>query len=221
VASGNLSVIDTNPASGTFHTVIATVATAVFSRGIAITPNGARAYVAVGIGIFPGPDSVMVVDTNPASGTFHTVLATITVQSNPWGVAITPDGARVYVVNNGSNTVSVINTATNTVTATLTDVGGDPQGIAITPNGAKAFVASTFDTAKVIDTDPASGTFHTVLATVALGSGPAGVAITPAPAAAIPGVSRAGVGVLAGLLLAASLWAFRQRRRRPGAPALP
>jgi uncharacterized repeat protein (TIGR01451 family) len=170
-ASGNLSVIDTNPASPAFHTVIATVATATFSRGIAITPNGARAYVAVGLGIFPGPDQVKVVDTNPASPTVHTVLATITVQSSPLAVAITPDGTRVYVVNNGSNSVSVISTATNTVTATLSPGAGDPQGIAITSDGAK-----------VIDTNPASGAFHTVLATVALGSGPAGVAITPASA---------------------------------------
>lgn len=181
VASGNLSVIDTNPASPAFHTVIATVATATFSRGIAITPNGAFAYVPVGIGIYPGPDQVMVVDTNPASPTFHTVLATITVQSNPWGVAITPDGTRVYVVNIGSNSVSVISTATNTVTATLSGVAGDPQGVAITPDGKRAYVTSTFYVAKVIDTDPASPTFHTVIATVTLGLGPSGIAITPAP----------------------------------------
>ena len=35
------------------------------------------------------------------------------------GVAVTPDGAFVYVTNSGSDTVSVIDTATNTVTAAV------------------------------------------------------------------------------------------------------
>ena len=220
VGSAEVSVLDTDPASPTFHTVIATVATATSARGIAITPDGARAYVAVRIGIFPDPDEVKVLDTDPASPTFHTMLAAIPVGSNPWGVAITPDGSRVYVVNNGSNTVSAINTATNAVTATLTNVGGDPQGIAITPDGGTAFVASTFDAAKVIDTDPASGSFHTVLATVALGNGPAGVAVTPAPApvvavTAIPGVGVWGLLVLATLLMAAMAWRLKHTRGQP------
>ena len=52
------------------------------------------------------------------------------VGNNPWGVAVTPDGTKVYVANSGSdNTVSVIDTATNTVTATVT-VGITPMGIA-------------------------------------------------------------------------------------------
>lgn len=35
------------------------------------------------------------------------------------GVAVTLDGKSVYVANLGSNTTSVINSATNTVTATV------------------------------------------------------------------------------------------------------
>ena len=37
----------------------------------------------------------------------------------PVGVAITPDGAFAYVANNGNHTVSVIETASNTVVATV------------------------------------------------------------------------------------------------------
>ncbi len=44
-----------------------------------------------------------------------------------------------YVSNLGSNTVSVIDTATNTVVATV-PVGNGPSGVAITPNGAFAYV---------------------------------------------------------------------------------
>ena len=38
----------------------------------------------------------------------------------PSGVAVSPDGSKVYVTNVGTNTVSVIDTATNAVTATIT-----------------------------------------------------------------------------------------------------
>ena len=56
-------------------------------------------------------------------------------------MAVTPNGAYAYVTNDGSSTVSVISTATNTVTATVT-VGNTPYGVAVTPNGAYAYVTN-------------------------------------------------------------------------------
>ena len=47
------------------------------------------------------------------------MVATVPVGSDLIGVAVTPDGAFVYVTNTGSDTVSVIATATNTVVATV------------------------------------------------------------------------------------------------------
>jgi DNA-binding beta-propeller fold protein YncE len=38
----------------------------------------------------------------------------ITVGASPEGVAVTPDGSKVYVANSGSNTVLVIATASYT-----------------------------------------------------------------------------------------------------------
>ena len=101
-------------------------------------------------------------------------MATVTVGSGPEGVAITPDGAFAYVANSGSNTVSVIATASNTVVATVT-VGSGPEGVAITPDGAFAYVANSgSNTVSVIATAS-----NTVVATVTVGSAPFGVAITP------------------------------------------
>ena len=65
----------------------------------------------------------------------------MTVGLYPDGVAVTPDGTKVYVTNYGSNTVSVIDTATNTVTATVT-VGTNPRGVAVSPDGKKVYVAN-------------------------------------------------------------------------------
>ena len=58
--------------------------------------------------------------------------------SYPVSVAVSPNGAYAYVTNEGSNSVSVINTATNTVTATI-PVGTEPYGVAVTPNGDYAY----------------------------------------------------------------------------------
>jgi len=55
-------------------------------------------------------------------------------------VAVTPDGSKVYVTNYTVNTVLVINTATNTVTATI-PVGNNPYGVAVTLDGSKVYVA--------------------------------------------------------------------------------
>ena len=57
----------------------------------------------------------------------------------PWGVAVSPDGKRVYVANQQSNNISVIDTETNRVTATVS-VGSSPFGVATTPDGSKVYV---------------------------------------------------------------------------------
>jgi YVTN family beta-propeller protein len=61
-------------------------------------------------------------------------------------VAITPDGSKVYVAdgfNGFYGPVSVIDTATNTVTATIPVVGGSAHfGVAVTPDGSKVYVTN-------------------------------------------------------------------------------
>jgi YVTN family beta-propeller protein len=48
-------------------------------------------------------------------------------------VAITPDVAFAYVSNRRSNDISVINTATITLAATVSGVAALPEGLAIKP----------------------------------------------------------------------------------------
>jgi alpha-galactosidase len=98
----------------------------------------------------------------------------ITVGSDPSGVAVTPDGKYVYVTNHGSKSVDVIDTATNTVVATI-PVGAGPYGVTITPDGKTAYVAdSGSNNVDVIDTAT-----NTVVARVPVGAQPYGLAITP------------------------------------------
>jgi YVTN family beta-propeller protein len=118
--NGTVSVIDTAT-----NTVGATISLGTSQNpfGVAITPDGTRAYVTIN---FPN-NFVLVIDTAT-----NTVVATIPVGVGPDGVAITPDGTRAYVTNDDSDTVSVIDTTTNTVVATV-PVGVGPVAVAITP----------------------------------------------------------------------------------------
>jgi YVTN family beta-propeller protein len=114
---GIVSVIATST-----NTVVATVTVGNEAGHVAITPDGAFAYVTNGLS-----DDVSVIATST-----NTVVATVTSGDGPGGVAITHDGAFAYVANHISNSVSVIATSTNTVAATVT-VGNGPWGVAITP----------------------------------------------------------------------------------------
>ena len=59
-----------------------------------------------------------------------TPTQTITVGSAPWGVAADPNSGMVYVSNYNSDTLSVIDEATDKVTATI-PVGPAPEAVAV------------------------------------------------------------------------------------------
>src|SRR5262249_29582243 len=87
--------------------------------------------------------------------------------SGPDAVAVSPNGTRIYVTNFNSNTVSVINPATNTVIATI-PVGSGPEGVVFSPDGTRAYVANSVNNSlSVIDT-----TTNSVINTVAVGALP-------------------------------------------------
>lgn len=123
---------------------------------------------------------VVNLDTNTIIG------SAITVGQAPAGLAITPDGAYVYVINYvdgnpGTGTVSVIKTSDNSVVGTISGFSG-PFSITITPNGSYAYVtnfgSNNFSpvgtTVSVINL-----VANQISATINLGTQPAGVAITP------------------------------------------
>ena len=91
------------------------------------------------------------------------------------GVATGAPPPLAYVANYLSGSVSVIDTSTNTVVATV-GVGGNPNDLAITPDGTRAYVTRTpdYNSVSVIDTSS-----NTVVAVVGVGSMATGVSITP------------------------------------------
>jgi YVTN family beta-propeller protein len=69
------------------------------------------------------------------------VAATIRVDGQPQGVAVSPDGTHAYVTNAASDTVSVIDTATNHVTATIHGLCS-PSSLAVSPGGTHIYVTN-------------------------------------------------------------------------------
>lgn len=100
--------------------------------------------------------------------------ASVPVGQQPWGVAVAPDGGQLYITNEGSNSVSVIDTKTNTVTATVT-VGHNPRGIVVAPDGRRVFVAN-FGSSSISLIDIAS---NAVTTTIPVDGSPENLALTP------------------------------------------
>ena len=87
-------------------------------------------------------------------------------------MAVNADGTRLYVTRNGANTVSVINTATNTTTATIT-VGALPNSAALNTDGTRLYVTNqNTNTVSVINTAT-----NTVTATIAVGRQPNAITV--------------------------------------------
>lgn len=78
----------------------------------------------------------------------------IAVGSSPMAVAVSPNGAWVYVANYGSNDVSVIDGRT-LKEVTRIKVGKGPFGIAVSPDGKRAYVTN-FDSNDISVIDTAS-----------------------------------------------------------------
>ncbi len=116
-------------------------------------------------------EDVSVIDTAKIA-----VVATVPVGTRPFGVAITTDATRAYVANsNFPGSLSVIDTTTNTVIATVEIPNDCPFAVAMTPDGTRAYVTRwCTSTVSAIDLST-----NSVMDTFAVGAGPIGIAISP------------------------------------------
>jgi YVTN family beta-propeller protein len=140
--------------------VTATVAVGPSPSGVVVTPDGRSAYVP-SLSLTGGLSVVSVIDTGS-----NEVTARIPVgspHSGPSGLAVTPDGRHVYVASSqgdtdGHGTVSVIETASNTV---VTVISGNPfpAAVTVTPDGSFAYVLDNDGNTQVIDTATQEATF--------------------------------------------------------------
>jgi YVTN family beta-propeller protein len=116
--------------------------------GVAVTPDGNKVYVTDPFGTVSVIDAVK-----------NVVITTITapfnvngVNTQPFGVAVSPDGTKVYVTNiqNGLQGISVIDTRTDTVTATIRTFE-QPEGVTVSPDSSRVYASTAQGTLIVID----------------------------------------------------------------------
>ena len=101
-------------------------------------------------------------------------LGRVAVGAFPTGIAVSPGGTCVYVVNSGDDSVSAIDADTGIAAATIA-VGHAPYGIAVTPDGRQAYVVNAeSNSVSIIDTHA-----QVVTATIDVGENPYGVAVAP------------------------------------------
>lgn len=102
--------------------------------------------------IFP---FVSILDLNPKEGNrLHAIpmdsFVSVVVTANPWEVALSPDGQRLYAVFAGTNDIIVadvlnddyryLNPATRFI-----PVGRNPRAVCVSPDGAQVYVYNTLD----------------------------------------------------------------------------
>jgi YVTN family beta-propeller protein len=164
---GHLLVI----ATGT-HTVTNTIPVGYSVMGVAISPDGRKVYVTNQGNSESKSPNVAVITTATNMVTARIPVGRVEWAS-PMSVAVTPDGSKVYVVNNASGDVSVIDTSTNTVIGSPITVGDRPRGVTVTPDSGKVYVANEFsNSVSVIATAT-----NTVIATIPVMTLPIGVAV--------------------------------------------
>jgi len=155
------------------------------THGVAMDPKGTRVYVAGATG---SPSSVYAIDAKSkavvGSATFATAVR------SPFGVAVSPDGTRLFVTHGvkfgiratqgALSMLTISSTGALSFDATLL-LGGATTGVAVSPSGTRVYVANTSQRISVID--PAQigvAGANPVIATIfAVGSVFVGVAIAP------------------------------------------
>ena len=127
---------------------------------LTLTRDGGTAYVVTDAGVLE------VIDTASSD------VKDVPVESERRALTLTPDESKGYLPNELTGSVSVLDTATADVTASI-PVGVEPTAVAISPDGARAYVATRDGIVSVIRTSDDS-----VLRTVTVGGHPGRVTLT-------------------------------------------
>lgn len=112
----------------------------------------------------------------PPAAAFTGVEVSVAVGRAPEAAALSVGGGELYVANGTAGSLSIIDTASNTVTSTITGLG-QPDGVAVTPTGVgdRLMVTSRYP-AELLTVDPAGMVTSRQALT---GTSPADIVVSP------------------------------------------
>lgn len=118
-------------------------------RSAAISPDGSKLY-------YNNQAGKMFV-MNTTDGANIATIPNVEMDQNGWGLSMSADGSKLYCAGSTNNKVTIIDTASNTVSGTITGFG-KPHGLAVSPKGDVLLVANTTVGMGVSIVDVASST---------------------------------------------------------------
>jgi YVTN family beta-propeller protein len=123
---------------------------------------------------------VLVIDITPGSPFENQIIDVITGFFSPSRFTFDPNTNLMYMTNFFTNQVSVLDGSQNALSGgnpvlpSIT-IGNSADGIEINPTNQKIYTANSGDdTVSVIDANPSSGTYNTLIATITVGVNPVG-----------------------------------------------
>lgn len=144
--AGTIQIVDTKSDS-----VILTARIADRPRGLAVSPDGKRLYVAVswwrdGKRPRTNAERIAALDTQTLKS-----VRNYSGGTDPECVAVSPNGQRLYLSNEDAGTASIVDVASGKHRETLV-VGTEPEGVTASPDGKWVYVtAETSNVVTVID----------------------------------------------------------------------
>jgi YVTN family beta-propeller protein len=150
--------------------------TGLVPEAIAASPDGRKLYVAINDPTKGTEDFVAVLDPHSGASRSSIILGT---GAAPSGIAFSPDGKTAYVANRGANTVSVIDTATDTLGTPIPGLNS-PTGIAVSPDGAKVLITNSGDhTVTLVAASGNAGAPESIPIPGGAGTALTGIAVSP------------------------------------------
>jgi YVTN family beta-propeller protein len=137
----SVSVVDT-----TSNTVTTTLPLSEGPSYLAVSPDGSQVYVLCNNEESDG--LIAIIDT----ATNQVLPTTIDIGGFPQSLVFTADGNYAYEVNDPASDVSVIDTATQSVSSTLPTTQLNAGGLALLPNGKKLYVTGDSEYVQVVNT---------------------------------------------------------------------
>lgn len=184
--AGSSASFTTTPSSGSAGTTVSASGTGfVPNSAITFTVDGTSVTstcLSDGVGAFPGTTGTSCSFTIPqvpggvvpivaADTPAKSQIASVTVGTRPIGVAYDSVKSEIFIVNQGSSSVSVIDDSTNTVVATVA-VGSSPSAAVYDSGKGEVFVANLVSNSVSVINDST----NTVVTTISVGYNPLALA---------------------------------------------